>query len=1257
VCLRMLPGLCEGSAENTTTTTTALPQCTSPLGLQEFYIPAATGAAEPYHLLPGMILSDLDLRARYDPEVRRYFGSDFMNKVPGGFDPCLRLHQKSVIEYYNNPKYLFGNMTPWVLNSADDPIQTHTVWLGYEALAMRAAVPLDALNIVTVSRERDIETDNEEIFTYFLRQGEYRPLMVQPLWGFYTIWQWKSLLLVYPIEKAGLAYLEMLSDMLFNANVPFQFFYTVGLRYTHPFMHETVNQQMKEVIKLPVRLLFLVGSYGVEHEQIREDHLDFRTLTVDVMVSCGVWMPTFQVIQDENGVWNSKFLTNNTFMAKFGKPGYGTYMYTSSRALTPADFAIWLPAYIARFAYSGHLNQVNLSSPEIQDRYGVTYYDKGTRDKLMRTHAIAGGLEGLFWFSGTDDMNSELWNIIHTDFMNREMLASACYWKNGGVAKFRDAPLRFHCNLVSTLYGTPGTNMIWPYDYTETGNRVENSCLYGYQWADPDDVSTRSNWNPIVLCDGPKRDSGCYLGGNNIGFPSPIWSDGSVNETPPTQYRNCTPGMFQTPIGHCDWCPAGRYTITVDAAACIRCQPGYYSLAQATSCIGCSIGKFSPESGSETCLLCNPGSFTAEDGKTQCALCAQGSFSQTRGKTACISCKSPLTTQFPGEADASKCVCPLNTYKESNGSCKSCMEGLACEANWPNNWAANGDAAILQKDYFSWKDDQFSTFLCSNNTGSCPGGPSEFCDGGRTGFLCTECQKDNHHIEDGVCEKCPVFYSMFLGIIIVLMIVGILGLYYLANGSLFVNVDHPQGFFVFLGLVITVLQVFGIVKKLSVPWPQGQYDFMHGSSLVFALDANSIPMACVVGSNVISQYAVQSSAAFVMVFLVMALMFIMNSLCRAFQNEKLMWKRGKAMNAAGQLSQALFIAFCIAMVRPLRCYDHPNGDQSVMTFPSVLCWDGLEHTAMMIVSAIVLFFYILPFIAWCVYGCLRAPARSSEGNHEFLQTFRFLLYRFRPDLWWWGIVFLLRQTILAFAIVVPASNPHAQVFYTSSVITIYVFVVCIFWPWITTEMSLLDAGTCCLLILFLLCATQFLPAAPEAQGKVKYLLAVMLLVGLLCGRYVVILVLGAAKHGVFSEFGGDKPDRLVLCAQWIAFLHSCEKQQSKTIINAVCKMNAFDRKRLQSVMVSWLAYAEVVMDDVPIATSRLTQIPSRTKVGEAMLADGQSRVSHIKPDSDIAFRASEITTTDATELINHEHIKDLPRILRISASSGTPKFS
>eukprot|EP00405_Crypthecodinium_cohnii_P027270 CAMPEP_0206514598 /NCGR_PEP_ID=MMETSP0324_2-20121206/62227_1 /ASSEMBLY_ACC=CAM_ASM_000836 /TAXON_ID=2866 /ORGANISM="Crypthecodinium cohnii, Strain Seligo" /LENGTH=78 /DNA_ID=CAMNT_0054007091 /DNA_START=20 /DNA_END=253 /DNA_ORIENTATION=+ len=76
------------------------------------------------------------------------------------------------------------------------------------------------------------------------------------------------------------------------------------------------------------------------------------------------------------------------------------------------------------------------------------------------------------------------------------------------------------------------------------------------------------------------------------------------------------------------------------------------------------------------------------------------------------------------------------------------------------------------------------------------------------------------------------------------------------------------------------------------------------------------------------------------------------------------------------------------------------------SFPEVLCWETSNHTWIVICGVIIGITFVLPFIAGSILAVIRAPTVKDPAGHY--QRWRFLLYRFRPDVWWWGIIFLIR---------------------------------------------------------------------------------------------------------------------------------------------------------------------------------------------------------------------------------------------------------
>jgi hypothetical protein len=265
-----------------------------------------------------------------------------------------------------------------------------------------------------------------------------------------------------------------------------------------------------------------------------------------------------------------------------------------------------------------------------------------------------------------------------------------------------------------------------------------------------------------------------------------------------------------------------------------------------------------------------------------------------------------------------------------------------------------------------------------------------------------------------------------------------------------------------------------------------------------------------------------------------------------------------------------------------------------------------------------------------------------------LQRFRFLLYRFRPDCWWWGLSFLLRQTILAFATVLWIENPHGQLFYTGGALAVYGFLVCWFWPWISGELSFIDAGAMLVLVLMMLAASQFLPEPAPNKGRFGILVALFFAMLALFARFVFLVIKSVLANSVFGEFGNGTPDRLETSKQWLQWLESLQDVPNVEIIETICKMNGFDRESIVKLMCSWSA---VTRQGLTGKQRRLTGLPNRIRVSKertSQLSRQSSRTSshNLGEASDNVALHSDLTN------LGQESVEIAPTLLTGSCVAG-----
>ena len=127
-------------------------------------------------------------------------------------------------------------------------------------------------------------------------------------------------------------------------------------------------------------------------------------------------------------------------------------------------------------------------------------------------------------------------------------------------------------------------------------------------------------------------------------------------------------------------------------------------------------------------------------------------------------------------------------------------------------------------------------------------------------------------------------------------------------------------------------------------------------------------------------------------------------------------------NTMGTFMGVLFIRTVMFSVAPLQCPSHPDGSQSVLKYPSVMCGSG-EHTSMKVIGLMILCLVALPFYIFSVHIVHKAPIASREDS-EFLVRYKFMFSRYRDDCYYFNAVFLSFNLLFAATpAIVPADQP------------------------------------------------------------------------------------------------------------------------------------------------------------------------------------------------------------------------------------------
>jgi hypothetical protein len=1180
-----------------------------------------------FDVIRAIAFFDLDFQSTWNStlkNVTNWGPSWYVRSID--INPCLRF-RPIIIDAPNNLKTNYMKA------------QVNSFWtfdaVYVDVLAYLPLVPAENVlhsgvhDKVSVGMLSSANFEDKQLYPYLFRYANPSGDDARIAYRYYVHFGWRSI--------------TMVNDESQDGGAKFQIFFALWTLNNHstnsmnirtvpssslPYQKSAINALIQMIQVSTTRLLYM----DVEEGWIFANDKHCQPLNLNIcllrdMFAMNVKAPSFQ------------FLVGKSFIDALDKrPGLGfdwkipvKEHFHFTRGFALGDDHINFPWKLYTL-----LNQINKVNPsdyvDARMRYGMNEWMNGTwtnfwEEKVLRGEALVG------WPSLPDIWRKMYWL--------GDVLAFILFALNDVMDTYQPTSK----SQVTTKMMADAMSMSRP-DFTAYGGTVPFTMPYPDQrvlstsivWQRKELTSTSYEDLPIC-CNGSYSRGGTHVFNDAI----PVWSSSTGNGSwmPPSVLVNCTPGQFSKPNGLCEWCPAGRFSDTFDQTACTLCLRGQWSSEKSVTCEDCAVGRFGSELQMEDCLDCIGGTYASIEGQSLCTSCEFGKYSNVMAATGCNDCGGDLTTESKRSLLPTDCICPIrkfsrdfHTPNSSNGkvtSCEECMLGLDCETGWPSSWNAIGNPISLARPgFYTQASAPYDTYKCCFGDAceeDCPGGAPESCNPDRTGLVCDSCVEDGYFIKGAMCRRCP-FLAKFL---VLALVIGCslvcLFAYYFTNGALTVDADNPLATILFLGLVVTSAQIFGIIKDLDITWPESLDEFMSGSSTAFALDAGGIPFECAVGDSPVALYMIQVLVPYVLLLVMLAMFAGSKLIARILEKPSISWESDKMMNSAGQLMQLLFIAFCAIMVKPLQCFRHPNGKWSLKMYPRVLCDEGGDHSGLLVLAACICFGFILPFVTWCVWGCLKAPGESSNANAGFLQRYRFLLYRFRPDCWWWGLCFLLRQTVLALVTILIVESPHVQLLYTGGALAVYGFLVCRFWPWISSELSFLDSGAMLILILVMLAAGQFLREPTSNKGRFGILITLFFSMGALLVRYIFLIMKSVLANGVFGEFGTGSPDRLTTSKEWLQWLEYMQDVPNSDIIETVCKMNGFDRCSIVNLMSSWGA---VTRQGSVGKQMRLTGLPNKISVSKA-------KTSQISRQSSRVSQLSQISTSNEVSALGTVH--------------------
>jgi len=545
---------------------------------------------------------------------------------------------------------------------------------------------------------------------------------------------------------------------------------------------------------------------------------------------------------------------------------------------------------------------------------------------------------------------------------------------------------------------------------------------------------------------------------------------GSASPDPST-CTPCGPGSFNPAAGalgpsDCVSCPAGKSSATrglASASGCLSCEAGLYAEAGAAACAPCAAGRSAVALGSESCVDCPPGRYAGTQGRGECKVCDIGSYSAQPGATSCSSCPAGRSTFSPLSDSREACLCGAGWLLLGDGSCAECSAiGATCPGGveqtevraQPGFFLLAGETEQGVAGSAGAYARAPELYRCSS-IADCPGSmqPNE-CPPGHTGLVCAECAVGFSR-ENGECAPCSESgvqggVAMVAGAILFLSGCG--AFLWVGRNPYQIHLRLVDALTASGGIMITYLQLHNILEALAVAWPDSMRASVFEVSRLAALDEGHLSLDCYWKPSPVARFLpklVMVPAAVLVTSGLFCISRAIPPLRRRLRSIDCLY------SAWGFIGSLAFVPLATHTSNAVNCYSHPGGKASSMrAIPSLLCFESEWNSTILPAAAISFVLFVLGTYSAFVYLTIKSP------SFPWAETrLGFLVGRFRPDVYFWGVPLLTRNLILTLAPVFAPDKPFVGAILIVITCLCYQSAVLYLSPWKYYGHTLADAIT------------------------------------------------------------------------------------------------------------------------------------------------------------------------------------------------------
>jgi len=577
--------------------------------------------------------------------------------------------------------------------------------------------------------------------------------------------------------------------------------------------------------------------------------------------------------------------------------------------------------------------------------------------------------------------------------------------------------------------------------------------------------------------------------------------------------RFCSTGEQFNGVDRCEPCRAG-FKNPQSAADCTPCDPGMFTSEPGQKqCTACDAGWYAPGdffTGNTVCLKCGIGSSAPATGMSMCVDCPAGTFSDTEGLAYCTSCSSslednkligkyqdeigqtdckmcPLGRSAPdGATDVEQCTCPPEFYlSEYQDTCLPCKDGLLCPGG-------DGDPYVLGGYYAEKKMkgemfDDLDVWRCTRNNENCPGEtvkipgqrdlinvrligvcvPAELAGNGPECSRCAE----GFFYEEEECVECQGGQSAMFPLFVIAIFLVMFIVYHVVENPKNQQLSAGLMLSCLGGLLINLCQILGVMSSYKVDFPV-DFRLILDFASIFLFDIGVLRAGCVLGTGFESRFYGRVLTPIILFGMFFMLYVLMLGVARVVPKIKAM-ELDKTLNTIGLLTNVAYISLCTSTIEYFKKQEHPSAPAVVRDYPDVE-WQSAEHNAAAGIAGLMVAVYIVGVMVLFMYLCYISPSKSTDP--DFRMRTKFLVARWKPTRWYYGLVVMIRNLLLAMVSILSPAPGCAELAITATIIGIYAQIAMYVKPWRAGFLNMTDGLLSMLIMLicvFAMCVADY----------------------------------------------------------------------------------------------------------------------------------------------------------------------------------------